>query len=189
MAKDMSMKVGLVRVGMAAVVMSLAACTTVPKEPVAVVMPPTYAELMAAVDDAEKIGAPDKALAALEQAARTEPGNKQPWLRIAQLQFDGRNYGAAISASQEVLVRDNADVTAKSIMAASGLRVSALALDQLRAADALGGSTRDEAQSLARTMRNALGESILPPAVQPEPATAASRKKKPVAKKAPSTTT
>lgn len=166
-----------------AVMVSLGACTTAPKEPVALVVPPSYAELMATADEAQKAGTPDKALASFERAAKTEPANKLPWLKMAQLQFDARNYGASITASQEVLVRDTTDVTAKSIMAASGLRVSALALDQLRAADALGGSTRDEAQSLARTMRDALGESILPPPPVAEVPANAARKKRVVPKK------
>ncbi len=145
---------------------SMSACTSLPKE-LPKLAGPSYADAMLAGEDAHVKGASAESLAQFELAARTDPARKQPWLRIAQVQFDARNYGPAITAAQEVLQRDNADVTAKSIMAASGLRVSAAALDQLREANALTGGTREEAQMLARTMRTALGESIFP---APEPA-------------------
>ena len=126
---------------------------------------------MASADEAHRKGGIVEAMGLYEQAAKADPSKKEPWARIAQSQFDARNYGAAITAAQEVLQRDTADVTAKSIMAVSGLRVSAAALEQLRHANALGGSAREEAQTLARSMRDALGESILPPPVVAAPAT------------------
>ena len=127
-------------------------------------MPPTYDDLMASAEEAQRKGGIVEAMGFYEKATKADPAKKQPWSRIAQAQFDARNYGSAITAAQEVLQRDTTDVTAKSIMAVSGLRVSANALEQLRLANALGGNTRDEAQTLARIMREALGESILPPA-------------------------
>lgn len=119
---------------------------------------------MASAEEAHRKGGVVEAMDFYDKATKADPSKKQPWLRIAQAQFDARNYGSAITAAQEVLLRDTTDVTAKSIMAVSGLRVSATALDQLRLANALGGNTREEAQTLARIMREALGESILPPA-------------------------
>lgn len=138
------------------------------------VLPPTYADLMASAEEAHRKGGVVEAMDLYEKAAKADPSKKQPWARIAQAQFDARNYGAAITAAQEVLLRDTTDITAKSIMAVSGLRVSANALGQLRDANALGGSTREEAQTLARIMRESLGEAILPPA-QPVPTPAAER--------------
>ncbi|MBX3618828.1 MAG: hypothetical protein KF891_02375 [Rhizobacter sp.] len=134
------------------------------------VLPPTYAELMASAEEAHRKGGVVEAMGFYEKAAKADPSKKQPWARIAQAQFDARNYGSAINAAQEVLLRDTTDVTAKSILAVSGLRVSASALDQLRLANAVEGNTREEAQVLARIMREALGESILPaPVVAPAP--------------------
>jgi hypothetical protein len=142
----------------------LGACGSTPA-PVKAVLPPGYADLMASAEEAHRKGGVVEAMGFYVRAAKADPSKKQPWVRIAQAQFDARNYGSAITASQEVLLRDTSDVTAKSIMAVSGLRVSAYALDQLRMANAVGGNTREEAQSLARIMRDSLGESILPPAV------------------------
>ncbi len=159
----------------------LSACSSTPTE-IKALSGPSYTELMASADEAQAKGGAAEALGYFERAAKADPGKKQPWLRIAQAQFDARNYGSAITASQEVLQRDNTDVTAKSIMAASGLRVSASALEQLREANALGGSTREEAQSLARTMRDALGESILPATAAHSASESTS---KPVVKRAP----
>ncbi|MBX3627909.1 MAG: hypothetical protein KF892_23065 [Rhizobacter sp.] len=132
---------------------------------------------MASAEEAHRKGGVVEAMGFYEKAAKADPSKKQPWVRIAQAQFDARNYGSAITASQEVLLRDTSDVTAKSIMAVSGLRVSAYALDQLRMANAVGGNTREEAQALARIMRDSLGESILPPA----PPVAATAPEKPAA--------
>lgn len=143
--------------------MFLGACGSTPA-PVKAVLPPGYADLMASAEEAHRKGGVVEAMGFYEKAAKADPSKKQPWVRIAQAQFDARNYGSAITASQEVLLRDTSDVTAKSIMAVSGLRVSAYALDQLRMANAVGGNTREEAQALARIMRESLGESILPPA-------------------------
>jgi hypothetical protein len=131
---------------------------------------PTYVELMASAEEAHRKGGVVEAMGFYEKAAKADPSKKQPWARIAQAQFDARNYGSAITAAQEVLQRDTTDVTAKSIMAVSGLRVSANALEQLRLANALGGNTREEAQTLARIMRDALGESILPQPLIVQPA-------------------
>ncbi len=141
----------------------LSACVSTPS-PVNAVLAPSYADLMASAEEAHRKGGVVEAMGFYEKAAKADPSKKQPWVRIAQAQFDARNYGSAITASQEVLLRDTSDVTAKSIMAVSGLRVSAYALDQLRMANAVGGNTREEAQALARIMRDSLGESILPPA-------------------------
>ncbi|HET7794425.1 MAG TPA: hypothetical protein VFL64_13670 [Rhizobacter sp.] len=146
---------------LAGTVLVLSACVVAPAQ-LNPATPPTYSELMASADEAHKKGGVVEAMGLYEKAAKADPAKKEPWARIAQAQFDARNYGSAITAAQEVLQRDTTDVTAKSIMAVSGLRVSAGALEQLRFANALGGGTREEAQALARIMRDALGESILP---------------------------
>lgn len=158
----LSLQRSLAACAVASGVIFLGACSTAPT-PVKALMPPTYVDLMASAEEAQRKGGVVEAMGFYEKATKADPSKKQPWARIAQAQFDARNYGSAITAAQEVLQRDTTDVTAKSIMAVSGLRVSANALEQLRLANALGGSTRDEAQTLARIMRDALGESILPP--------------------------
>jgi len=163
-----SLQRSLAACAVASVVLFLGACSSGPA-PVKALTQPTYADLMSSAEEAQRKGGIVEAMGFYEKATKADPSKKQPWARIAQAQFDARNYGSAITAAQEVLQRDTTDVTAKSIMAVSGLRVSASALEQLRLANALGGSTRDEAQVLARIMRDALGESILP-ATTPTPA-------------------
>jgi hypothetical protein len=164
MFSDSRLQRPLMACALAGSLVFLGACGSTPA-PVKAVLPPGYADLMASAEEAHRKGGVVEAMGFYERAAKADPSKKQPWVRIAQAQFDARNYGSAITASQEVLLRDTSDVTAKSIMAVSGLRVSAYALDQLRMANAVGGNTREEAQSLARIMRDSLGESILPPAV------------------------
>ncbi|MDE2401386.1 MAG: hypothetical protein KGL90_06945 [Burkholderiales bacterium] len=120
-------------------------------------------ESLGAADKAQKLGKTDEAIAALDVAVKVDPASKQPWLRKAQIYFDARQYGQAITAAQEVLQRDTTDLTAKSILAVSGLRVSAQALEQLRTANEVNGSARTEAESVAKLIREALGEPILVP--------------------------
>ena len=135
-------------------------------------------ESLGAAEKAHKQGQTDQALQMLDEASRIDPAAKQPWLRKAQIHFEARQYGPAITQAQEALQRDVNDLTAKSILAVSGLRVSASALEQLRKANEVTGSTRSEAESVARIIREALGEPILiapttagpvAPAVAPAP--------------------
>lgn len=163
MFSDSRFRRPLMAVAVAGNLAFLGACVSTPA-PVKAVLAPDYADLMVSAEEAHRKGGVVEAMGFYEKAAKADPSKKQPWVRIAQAQFDARNYGSAITAAQEVLLRDTGDVTAKSIMAVSGLRVSAYALDQLRMANAVGGNTREEAQALARIMRDSLGESILPPA-------------------------
>ena len=118
-------------------------------------------ERMAAADKALKQGQTDQALAQLDSAIQVDPAAKQPWLKKAQIHFEARQYGQAITEAHEVLQRDVRDLTAQSILAVSGLRVSAQALDQLRKVNEVNGSTRAEAESVARIIHEALGEPIL----------------------------
>lgn len=118
-------------------------------------------ESLSAADKAQKQGQTDQALQLLDEATRIDPAAKQPWLRKAQIHFEARQYGPAITQAHEALQRDVNDLTAQSILAVSGLRVSASALDQLRKANEVTGSTRSEAESVARVIHQALGEPIL----------------------------
>lgn len=155
--------------------MFLSACDTVPRQgadasssstssafpDVKGVIPERIVESLAAADKAQKLGKTSSALEELDDAIRVEPSSKLPWLRKAQIHFDARQYGQAITSAQEVLQRDAHDLTAKSILAVSGLRVSAQALEQLRQANEVSGSARSEAESVSRIIREALGEPIL----------------------------
>ena len=130
-----------------------------------VTVPERIVESLAAAEKAQKLGKTSDALEELDDAIRLEPGSKHPWLKKSQIHFDARQYGQAITSAQEVLQRDATDLTAKSILAVSGLRVSAQALEQLRKANEVNGSARTEAESVAKLIREALGEPILIPAL------------------------
>lgn len=108
-------------------------------------------------------GSREKAVAVLEQAAREYPTQKEPWLKIAQIQFDASQYPLAMQAAQEVLARDPLNQEAKSILIVGGLRISARAMSELRSENALSGTTRNEAEKLAKSLRETLGEPVLVP--------------------------
>lgn len=156
------------------VLSNLMACSSTPKKDdvaAKLAVQEQVNENLAAADKAQKQGKTDQAIEQLDLAIKADPSVKAPWLKKAQIHFDARQYGQAITEAQEVLQRDVNDLTAKSILAVSGLRVSALALEQLRKANEVNGSTRSEAESVAKLIREALGEPILVP---PLPVAAAS---------------
>ncbi len=180
---------GLSGAAMASLLCALMACSTAPKQGDAAAASAATAEKLTerldAADKAQKLGKTEDALNELDTAIKVDPASKTPWLRKAQIYFDARQYGQAITAAQETLQRDTTDLTAKSILAVSGLRVSAQALEQLRKANEVNGSTRTEAESVAKLIREALGEPILVPPVatasandvgKPAPRAAAARR-------------
>jgi len=158
---------GLLSATMASLLCALTACSIAPKQGDAAAASAATAEKLTerldAAEKAQKLGKTEDALVELDTAIKVDPASKAPWLRKAQIYFDARQYGQAITAAQETLQRDTTDLTAKSILAVSGLRVSAQALEQLRKANEVNGSARTEAESVAKLIREALGEPILVP--------------------------
>lgn len=111
-------------------------------------------------------GSKDRARELYAAAAKTYPTSKEPWLKLAQDYFEVKNYGQAILAAQEVLQRDPADNVATSILAVSGLRVSAAGLSGLREQQRrINGDARTEAEDIVRVLRDLLGEPVLVPPV------------------------
>ncbi|WP_426338927.1 tetratricopeptide repeat protein [Pseudoduganella sp. S-14] len=123
----------------------------------------TLEKMLADADRAAAAGLHVKSHAALKAAAASYPAEKAPWLQMAQMRFDRGNYSDAIVQAQEALQRDPADKQALSIIAVAGLRLSTRSLAELNQQSSLGGSVRSEAQELARTLRNTLGEDVLVP--------------------------
>ncbi|MDQ2820234.1 MAG: hypothetical protein M3Y65_07555 [Pseudomonadota bacterium] len=118
---------------------------------------------MAEANAAAMSGHPDKAYALLRQAGATWPADKAPWVRMAQMRFDSNNYGEAIVNALEALHRDPDDTLANSVVAVSGLRLSSKALADLTRKNNLSGTVRNEAQDLAKLLRNSLNEEKLVP--------------------------
>jgi hypothetical protein len=159
----------LAKLAFVAVVVFLVGCASDPKNPSD--LKPVSIELSTLMEQgaaAEKSETKEAAIRKYEEAARSYPAAKQPWARIAQIQFDSGNYGQAIVAAQQVVARDERDKVAHSILSVSGLRVSTKALADLSRQNELTGSVRNEAQGLTRMLRDSLGEQVLVPA-QPAP--------------------
>jgi tetratricopeptide (TPR) repeat protein len=155
---------GMGRAVMVSLLSVLAACSSLQKQDTESAQKAIREKVDArvtAADEALKQGQQQQAIEQLDQAIKIDPSAKQPWLRKAQIHFESRQYGHAINDAQEVLQRDVSDLTAQSILAVSGLRVSADALAQLRKVNEVKGSTRSEAESVAKLIREALGEPIL----------------------------
>ncbi|MGZ5199688.1 MAG: tetratricopeptide repeat protein [Telluria sp.] len=125
--------------------------------------PATLAAAMTDADAAVMAGQNDKAYGILKNAGSAFPTEKSPWLRMAQMRYDTKDYGQAIVDALEALERDPDDTLANSIVAVSGLRVSSKALADLTQTNNLSGPVRSEAQDLAKLLRGALGEEKLVP--------------------------
>ncbi|MDR0777370.1 MAG: tetratricopeptide repeat protein [Azonexus sp.] len=122
----------------------------------------------AQVDALLEKGESGEAVTVLADLAKRNPDRKEPWGRMAKIQFDSGNYAQAIVSAEEVLQRDNTDRTAKSIRAVAGLRVASQSLADLRNDVELKGNARADAASLAAVMRETLGEDVLVPPAELE---------------------
>ena len=147
----------------AACAVVLTACSTTPT----VTAPVKLQDMLAEATKAAGAGQKEQAVKLWRQAAAAHPADKTPWSNIAQSRYEAGQYGDAIQAAQEVLVRDPNDKLANSIIAISGLRLSTRALGDLSRQNNLSGSLRTESQDLAKLLRESLGEQILVPATPP----------------------
>jgi tetratricopeptide (TPR) repeat protein len=155
---------------------ALAGCASKPAKPPAPVAAPAPAvqSLQQYMQEAARAASEgnnkERARELYRTAARQYPASKEPWTKLAEDYFESANYGQAILAAQEVIQRDPQDSVATSVLAVSGLRVSAAALKSMHDQNSkLTGGTRTEAQALAKTLRDALGENeLVPQAAAPD---------------------
>ncbi len=148
-----------------AIVASLAACATSG----ATQAPPvvTYDSLMGTAESQLTSANFAGALQSFESAAKSDPTRKEPWVRLAQLHFDTGNYGRAIVASEEVLLRDPTDKVAESVLTLGGFRIATQSLQRLQSSGALTSeAAQREARELAEMMRETMGPEV---AGVPEP--------------------
>jgi tetratricopeptide (TPR) repeat protein len=130
-----------------------------------------YDQLMQQAESNVRSQNADGAKLYFNKAASADPTRKEPWFRLAQLNFNQQNYGGAIVSAQEVLQRDASDVDAESILTVAGLRVAVEALGRLHDENNLQGPAHQEAEKLAAKLRDTLGEDILVPRKAPQRAT------------------
>lgn len=143
-----------------AVTFGLTGCATVPAP---APKTQTVAELMHEAEVTAVAGDKQKAREAYRAATQIDPTSKSPWIKLAESYFESADYGHAVLAAEEALHRDGNDGTAAGILAVSGLRISTSALATLRGRSGLSEGTRGEAEGLARTLRELLGEPVLVP--------------------------
>ena len=149
------------------VVSLLSACATAPRQLDDVQFDEKLVETDLKVEALGKAGKMEEASVALTRLAALNTARKEPWSRLARMHFESGNYGAAITAADEVLQRDSSDLAAKSIRAVSGLRVAARSLVDIQKDQTLAGAARPDAQKLATLLRETLGEPVLVPPTTP----------------------
>ncbi len=158
----------------------LAGCTNTPPPAQTAPAIEPLQQTMQRAAEASAQGGKDRARELYATAARTYPTSKEPWQKLAQDHFESKNYGQAILAAQEVLLRDPADNVATSILAVSGLRVAAAGLTGMRQQqNRMNGDTRSEAEDIVRKLRELLGEPVLVPGAAPATAAAGSAPARP----------
>ncbi len=145
----------------ALLVTAMVGCASTPK---AKAPPPSFDAVMSQAEAQVATAGADAAITAFEDAAKVDPTRKEPWVRIAQLQFDRNNYARAIVAAEEVLQRDPDDLVADGVITVAGFRIANQSLQRLQGRGALASDTaRKEAETLAATLRATMGDSILAP--------------------------
>jgi len=146
---------------------ALTACSSLQSPSVAPAQPApaivSMDEWMARGDAAVQEGDHTKARDAWRAAAKDYPTAKQPWLKLSEDYFNATDYGNAVLAAQEALQRDPHDRLANSVLAVSGLRLTAGSLAALRDDGAYAVGSRDEAVAVTHSLREALGEPVLVP--------------------------
>lgn len=167
-------------IGAAVVALLLGACAT-PAPPPAEAAPAVVSleEWLARGDAARKDGLHEAARTAYREGARAYPTDKLPWLRLADDYFSAADYGNAVLAAQEAAQRDPRDNTAHSMLAVSGLRITAGSLAALREQSGYPVGSREEALDVTRRLREALSDPTLLPPAPPDPPSPSSRKPRP----------
>jgi tetratricopeptide (TPR) repeat protein len=167
---------------------TLLACASNAPPPSAPLVPQasaaTLPELLQRADVSAKEGRRELSRLQYREAARAHPTAAAPWSKLAEDYFESGDHGNAILAAQEVVQREPQNVVAHSVLTLSGLRVSNTALVALREQQSgVPGITREQALTLSRSLREALGETVLAPRIVEGGATApmASRNKPPAA--------
>lgn len=140
---------------------ALAGCASGPQEKTVISTAAVGEQVFTDADIAIASKQEEKAYAMLKAAGAAHPVDKRPWIKMAQIRFNGGAYGEAITHAQEALERDPDDTLAHSIVAVSGLRVASKALSDLTRKNNLSGDVKSEAQDLAKLLRSSLGEPIL----------------------------
>jgi len=120
-------------------------------------------QLLREAQQALRSGAKVRAQKLFEDASKSNPADKKPWVNLAQMHFDEGNYAQAITAGQEVLARDVKDQVARSIVLVSSLRVASKSLAEMRDLNQWTGDARAEAKKVASILRENLGEEVLVP--------------------------
>jgi tetratricopeptide (TPR) repeat protein len=143
----------------------MSGCATNPSNTLSA-SPEAFNKALADADALSKAGNQNDALLAYQKLAAADPTREEPWSRIAQVQFQQQHYGQAIVAAQEALQRDQTDRGAKSVLAVAGLRVATESLGELRQDASLQGDAKSDAQTLAKQLRDTLGEDTLFPPEQ-----------------------
>jgi hypothetical protein len=159
----------------------LSACETPVPAPTPIVAKPakpaeSIETLLTQAETANKGGRMDEALTILKRASFAFPFEKSPWLRMAQMQFEHKNYSEAVVNAIAALERDPEDTFACSIMAVSGLRLSSMALAELKRKNNISGTVLSESRDLAKLLRTTLGEEVLVPMAARTPPRGASIK-------------
>lgn len=166
----------------------LGGCATAPPpEPAPAPVVVSLEEWLNRGDTARKDGLHEAARGAYREGAKSYPTDKQPWLRLADDYFSTGDYGNAVLAAQEAIQRDPRDNTAHSVLAVSGLRITAGSLIALREQSGYPVGSREEALEVTRKLREALSDpSLLPVVNTPAPPVAPTpRKARPAPRPAP----
>jgi hypothetical protein len=102
------------------------------------------------------------ALRRLKEAVSTRD-DPESWAAVSRFYFENELYTKAIVYAEESLKRDPGNVEARSIVAVSGLRVSAAAIDRLRRNYVRETGTAPDERTVTKVLRSTLGEETLVP--------------------------
>ena len=144
----------------AALVLASTGCSTHSPAPKAVSAEQGLAALLVKANTAETAGQKDQAINLWKQATTAYPAAKEPWAKLARLQYDAGQYVDAAQSAQQAVARDANDEEALQLLTRASLKQAARSANELARHKGITPALRTESLDTIRQLRDTMGDTI-----------------------------
>ena len=135
-------------------------CSTHSPAPKAVSAEQGLAALLVKANTAETAGQKDQAINLWKQATTAYPAAKEPWAKLARLQYDAGQYVDAAQSAQQAVARDANDEEALQLLTRASLKQAARSANELARHKGITPALRTESLDTIRQLRDTMGDTI-----------------------------